>query len=75
MFQSNQTYLLKVKANAKMNRVEVYPDLLMIWVTAPARDGEANAAIIKLLKKELGIGVEIVSGFKSALKKIKILKV
>jgi uncharacterized protein (TIGR00251 family) len=46
--------------------------LLKIAVKAPPQEGKANKELVRFLKKTLGKNVEIVSGFKS---KQKILKV
>ena len=53
----------------------VHGDRLKVAVTAPPVDGEANAAVIELLAKSLGIAksaVEVVAGTSSRRKTIRI---
>lgn len=48
---------LRVRAHpgAKRNEIRVEGDTIHIWVTAPAREGKANRAIIELLAREMGV--------------------
>jgi len=53
----------------------VHDGRLKVAVTAPPVDGEANAAVIQLLAKELGVarsGVEVIAGASSRRKTVKI---
>lgn len=71
---------LRVTPKASSNRIKADTDengdlLLRVYVTVPPEDGKANAAVIKLLAKELGIAkssLEIVSGLTSKNKVISI---
>lgn len=49
--------LLAVRATprAARNRISREGDALRVWVTAVPEDGKANAAVIKLLAKALGL--------------------
>lgn len=57
---------IRVTPRAGRNSVEEVRDgRLLVKVTAPPDDGKANAAVIKLLAKELGIAassIELLSG-------------
>ncbi|MFH1134153.1 MAG: DUF167 domain-containing protein [Nanoarchaeota archaeon] len=44
-----------------------------IAIKAPPEDGKANKELLKFLKKETGKQAEIVSGFTSHLKRIRLL--
>jgi uncharacterized protein (TIGR00251 family) len=74
------TLRIKVTAGAKSERIkkEVGADgaiLYKIYVTAPPEDGKANAAVIKLLAKTIGISkssIRITKGHTSREKTIKI---
>lgn len=54
-----------VKANAKENKIEKEGEIYKVSLKAKAKENEANFALIKLFKKELGLRVKIVSGLKS----------
>ena len=70
--------VIKVKLLPRSSRNHVMGkegDLYRIKVTAPPVDGEANAALIRLLSKKLGIpkkAIEILSGHTSRLKTLRI---
>lgn len=71
-------FLLSVKATPKAAKNEILPyqegdATLRIKITAAAEDGKANAAIIALIAKTLGIAkssVQLVQGEKSRYKTI-----
>jgi hypothetical protein len=66
---------VKVKPNSKTEEVSQEGDSLMVKVKEPAREGQANHAVIKLLAKHFGIPqsqVRIVSGFRSKSKVVHI---
>ncbi len=71
--KSGDVISLKVRTKAKQNAVKWEGDVLFIHTSAPAVDGKANAAILKLIKAELGLRAEIVRGEKSKLKQVRIL--
>ena len=51
---------VKVHAEAKENRLErLAPDRCEVWVKAPRKEGLANAAVLALLRKELGPGARM----------------
>ncbi|MDC3401719.1 DUF167 domain-containing protein [Alphaproteobacteria bacterium] len=59
-FSAGKRFAVTVTANAKHNRIkQVYRDNstkeLRVYVTAPAENGQANAAVIALLSRELNI--------------------
>lgn len=57
---------VKVKPNAKAERVEVQPDgSLLVFVNAPPVDGKANEAVVRAVAAHFGLprsSVEIVRG-------------
>ena len=67
---------LRVSPRASRNAVGgVHDGALRVKVTAPPVDGKANAAIIKLLAKALGVpkrAVRIVSGESSKTKRVQV---
>lgn len=46
---------VRVTPKASRARIEAGPEGLKVYVTVPPEDGKANAAVIKLLAKALGI--------------------
>ena len=72
---------LEILVQPRASRAKIGPmhdGRLKIAVTAPPVDGEANAAVIELFAKQLGIprsSVEIVAGASSRRKTIKIANV
>ena len=69
-------YLITVKPGTSQEKVaETAPGELTIYLRAKPHDGEANAALIKLLSKHYRVGktsIKIVSGAKSRKKIIEI---
>lgn len=67
---------VQVKAGSKNEKIEKIDRVnYKIWVKAPAKEGKANLAIIKILAKHLGTaksGIVIVSGHKAKKKIIEI---
>lgn len=65
---------IKVVPGASRSEVAgVLGDRLKVRVAAPAEGGKANRAVVALLKKWLGAkGVEIVSGFSSSEKTVRV---
>jgi uncharacterized protein (TIGR00251 family) len=49
------TFALRVTPGARVNKVEVAGETIKISVTAPASDGQANAAVLKLFARALGV--------------------
>ena len=66
----------RVQPGASSNRiVGLYGSALKVAITAPAEDGKANKALVKLLAEQLDIkkdNIEIVSGHTSRTKTLKI---
>lgn len=65
--QSGATFAVRVTPNARANKVEIEDETIKISVTAPPADGKANAAVIKLLSKALGVAktrLNLVQGHK-----------
>jgi hypothetical protein len=50
-----QRIVVRVKPQSKKNSVEKEGDLFVVRTTAPAREGKANGAVIKLLADYFGI--------------------
>lgn len=78
-FTESEDYLIfDVRVVPRASKSEIVGELggaLKIRITSPPTRGAANAELIKLLSKKLGVSksdVEIVSGETSKLKKIKI---
>ena len=70
----SQTYQVIMHPGSKRERVEtIVNGSLEVWTTKPARDNQANLALIKLIAKHLGVKksqVILQSGDKSRHKKI-----
>ena len=72
---------IDILVQPRASRAKIGPmhdDRLKVAVTAPPVDGEANAAVIELFAKRLGVprsSVEIVAGASSRKKTIKIANV
>lgn len=49
------TLLVCVTPNARANKVEMEAEAIKVSVTVTPSDGKANAAVIKLLSKALGV--------------------
>ena len=59
---------IKVTPNAKENKVKEKDEVFKIHTTAPAKEGKANKAVIKILSKHLKIPksqLKITKGHKS----------
>lgn len=65
-------YNLKVKANAKENRIDFDGEEYRVSIKEKPVEGRANKAIIKLFKKELNKTIRIVKGLRSKDKTIEI---
>ena len=68
-------YSAHVTPNAKLNKVEIFEDIIRIHTTAKAVDGSANSATVKLLSKHFNIPknkIIILRGEKSRSKIIEI---
>lgn len=67
--------LIKVKVKPSSGRQEVEKisdDEYKIWLKSPPEDGKANAELLKLLKKELGIKGKLKSGKSSRNKVVEV---
>jgi len=59
---------VRVKLSTKEERVELEGDSAVVWVRAKPMDGEANAAVSKLLAEKFNVrlsSVRLVGGFRS----------
>ena len=65
-------YKLKVKANAKENKIELKDNTYYVSIKEKLIEGKANTAIVKLFKKELGKKIRITKGLESREKTIEI---
>jgi len=63
---------LKVKTNAKENKIELKEKTYFASIKEKPIEGKANKAIIKLFKKELNKTIRIVKGLRSNEKVIEI---
>ena len=68
---------IKVKPNSKQEKVEkISATEFVLWVKAPAREGKANAAVVKLLSAYFGLAksrINIVQGTSSKNKVVEII--
>ncbi|RNF36409.1 DUF167 domain-containing protein [Paracoccus methylarcula] len=46
---------LRVTPRARRNAISLDEDTIRVHVTAPPEDGKANAAVVKLLAKSMGV--------------------
>jgi uncharacterized protein (TIGR00251 family) len=69
---------VKVKPNAKKESVRQLPDgSYLVSLKAPASEGKANQALLKLLAKHFGTApscITIVSGASSRTKRVEVLE-
>lgn len=73
VFESGQTFTIKVKTNAKKNDIDLNQTPILVSITALPIDGKANKAIEKLFKKLLKCRVQIIKGLKQPIKVISVL--
>lgn len=69
-------YTVFVKPNAKENRAESADGGFLVWVKAPAKEGRANDALVRVLAEHLGVApsrVAIVRGQKTKKKLIEVV--
>jgi uncharacterized protein (TIGR00251 family) len=72
---SGRFLTVRVTPNARSNKVIVENGTIRIGVTVPPADGAANAAVIKLLSKALGVPksrLTLIKGHKSRDKVIQV---
>ena len=70
-------YNVKVKPGAKQEKIEVDGSSLIAWIKEQPERGKANQGLIDILKKYFKIPksrIEIISGFKSKNKVVRIEK-
>ena len=68
-------FIAKVKADAKLDEVSREGNTLLIKIKAPAREGKANKAVIKLLSDHFNVpqsAINIKSGLSSKNKVIEV---
>ena len=69
---------IKVIAGARQNLVKEENDQFKVYLTAPAQDGKANQALIRLLAEHFSVrpgDIEIIKGLKSRRKTINIKRI
>ena len=69
---------IKVKVHADQKKEEILKksiDTFEVWVKAPAQEGRANIAVIKLLGKTLGIEPKLFKLIKGATSPSKIFEI
>ncbi len=69
----NNTLLVRVMPKAGRNEIKEENGRLKMYLKEVAEEGRANVALVKFFKKELGIAVEIKSGFTSREKVLRVL--
>ncbi len=72
---NNRLLEIVVHTNAKENKVEIINASLVVYTTCSPQEGKANKKVIELLAKHFDISkslVEIISGFTSRHKKVKL---
>lgn len=74
-FVKNNIYELKIKPNSSKSEIVFNSNSqkIDVFLHSIPQDNKANLELITLFKKKLKLKVEIISGFKSKNKKIKIL--
>jgi len=78
IYEQDDSVTFDVRVIPRSSKSEVVGELdgaLKVKLKAPPVDGAANDELIKLLSKEFGVsrsGLEIVSGFKSKSKRIRV---
>lgn len=65
---------VNVKPNSRENKIEKIGEEYKVFLKAPARDGKANVALIKLLAKEFEVGWKYIK-IKNPTSKRKIVEV
>lgn len=68
----NMLIKVKIHPKAKEQKVETDKEVWEAWVKSAPEKGKANKELVSLLKKELGKNVELVSGFKSRIKTVRV---
>ncbi len=68
----NNTLILRVVPRAGREELVETENGLKLFLKAPAEDNKANLELIKFFKKEFGLRVEIVSGWKGREKVVKV---
>jgi uncharacterized protein (TIGR00251 family) len=69
---------LEILVQPRASRAKIGPmhdGRIKIWVTAPPVDGEANAAVIELVSKQLGVArgaIEVIAGASSRRKTLRV---
>ena len=69
---------IKVKVHADEKKEQIIkknPDTFEVWVKAPASEGRANIAVIKLLAKTLGVEAKLFKLIKGATSPSKIFEI
>jgi len=66
---------VRVQARARRNEVLVRGDVLSVRVTAPAREGRANAAVCRLVAKRVGVAPRQVTIIRGERARDKLLEV
>lgn len=72
--KQNDIISIRVKTCARDNKVyfDEKKDIIKVDVKSLPIENKANNLIVKIFKKQLNLNVEIIGGFKSKIKKIKI---
>ncbi len=71
--------ILDIQVKAKSSKSEIFIEdkknkkEIIVYLKSIPIDGKANEELIRIFKKQLNLKIELISGFKSKKKKIKIL--
>ncbi len=66
---------VKVKPNAKQDKIEISKDCIMVYTKQPAEKGRANAAVVKLIAKHFGVSTSYVKIVKGKTSREKLVEV
>jgi uncharacterized protein (TIGR00251 family) len=74
-FEKGKVFEILVKPNSRENSLEFDEEkkVFVARVKFPAEDGKANQALLKMIKKESGLDVKIISGATSKRKLLKLM--
>lgn len=64
---------VRVKPGARRDEVVFVEGRFLVSTVARAVDNQANEAVVKLMKKQMGLRVEFVRGLKSRVKFLRVL--
>lgn len=72
-FKSEEIYEIKVKPKSSKSEIIFEENNVIAYLKSIPDENKANEELVKLFKKQLKLKVELIKGFKSKNKKIKIV--